>query len=128
MPASRIGSRPRGDGKRGDGKRGDGNLPRNRSRELTLGAIVGRSSFIDAAMARASISSLDALPIVCGAGGADGWAALPAPSCCNEAAIAWASLLMATVGCESSGTARKGRETQGKAMITAFKSMTVASP
>eukprot|EP01051_Picozoa_sp_SAG22_P023569 SAG22_NODE_6137_length_893_cov_65.185139_1_plen_99_part_10 len=30
-------------------------------------------------------------------------------------------LLMATVGCESSGTARKGRETEGKAVITAFK-------
>eukprot|EP01051_Picozoa_sp_SAG22_P012902 SAG22_NODE_1388_length_4521_cov_13.635233_1_plen_133_part_10 len=29
--------------------------------------------------------------------------------------------LIATVLCESSGTARKGRETQGKAVITAFK-------
>eukprot|EP01051_Picozoa_sp_SAG22_P013467 SAG22_NODE_1511_length_4257_cov_10.774651_4_plen_77_part_00 len=34
--------------------------------------------------------------------------------------------LIATVGCERSGTARKGRETEGKAVITAFKSMTVA--
>eukprot|EP01051_Picozoa_sp_SAG22_P014674 SAG22_NODE_1817_length_3516_cov_34.397425_1_plen_235_part_10 len=30
-------------------------------------------------------------------------------------------VLIATVLCESSGTARKGRETQGKAVITAFK-------
>eukprot|EP01051_Picozoa_sp_SAG22_P002732 SAG22_NODE_125_length_18883_cov_12.351629_3_plen_100_part_00 len=29
--------------------------------------------------------------------------------------------LIATVRCERSGTARKGRETQGKAVITAFK-------
>eukprot|EP01051_Picozoa_sp_SAG22_P006728 SAG22_NODE_450_length_10398_cov_8.760171_11_plen_80_part_00 len=36
--------------------------------------------------------------------------------------------LIATVGCERSGTARKGREIEGKAVITAFKSMTVASP
>eukprot|EP01051_Picozoa_sp_SAG22_P007905 SAG22_NODE_575_length_8991_cov_12.134859_5_plen_157_part_00 len=29
--------------------------------------------------------------------------------------------LIATVGCKRSGTARKGRETEGKAVITAFK-------
>eukprot|EP01051_Picozoa_sp_SAG22_P004791 SAG22_NODE_265_length_13348_cov_150.719149_18_plen_166_part_00 len=37
-------------------------------------------------------------------------------------------LIATSVRCERSGTARKGRETEGKAVITAFKSMPVASP
>eukprot|EP01051_Picozoa_sp_SAG22_P006867 SAG22_NODE_465_length_10181_cov_6.604444_7_plen_103_part_00 len=39
----------------------------------------------------------------------------------RQQGVADKQLLIATVGCESSGTARKGRETEGQAVITAFK-------
>eukprot|EP01051_Picozoa_sp_SAG22_P013333 SAG22_NODE_1479_length_4327_cov_1.368496_5_plen_150_part_00 len=47
-------------------------------------------------------------------------AAAAAADSVAAAAVAAAAPLMATVICESSGTARKGSETQGKAVITAF--------